>query len=335
MSALQAKNEARMQSMGALLFARQQARAAEQAARSAAGLVSVSTTCRTASGSSLIVGGETYTGKDQVALAWTDNVITIDPIQSRITRLRKSLGVASKALHNAGSLKQQMWMQTLTYRGDNRAWKPEHISRYLDALRKWHYAKTGSKTVRYAWVAELQDRGVIHYHIVVWLEGGLTPPKGDRPWSRKDRAGLKLWEPPMWPHGMTRRDKAYCPVAYLMKYVSKVGQKRLEDFRMALEFMAVEACLKLAVLAAVGYFGLRMCRLMLRCKTALDLRREAVTSMLRQESFCSLTSHQRAAVFIALSACGEAREGSNHAVRFPGSLKSRMRNDARPVAVLL
>ncbi|WP_246475095.1 rolling circle replication-associated protein [Diaphorobacter ruginosibacter] len=230
MSALQAKNEARMQSMGALLFARQQARAAEQAARSAAGLVSVSTTCRTASGSSLIVGGETYTGKDQVALAWTDNVITIDPIQSRITRLRKSLGVASKALHNAGSLKQQMWMQTLTYRGDNRAWKPEHISRYLDALRKWHYAKTGSKTVRYAWVAELQDRGVIHYHIVVWLEGGLTPPKGDRPWSRKDRAGLKLWEPPMWPHGMTRRDKAYCPVAYLMKYVSKVGQKTIGGF---------------------------------------------------------------------------------------------------------
>lgn len=79
------------------------------------------------------------------------------------------------------------------------------------------------------------------------------------------------------------------------------------------EYMAVVAFLKLAVLAAAGFFGLRMCRLTLRSKTALDLRREAVTSMLRQESYCCLTSHQRAAVFIALSACGEAREGSNHA----------------------
>lgn len=185
-----------------------------QEGRAAPGLVSVSTTCR---------------GKS-AAVAWADNVVTIDPAAARVTRLRKGLGIAAKQLHNQGDRNQQIWMQTLTYAGDNRAWRPEHISRYLDALRKWHYAVTGSKTVRYAWVAELQKRGVIHYHVIVWLAGGLTPPKGDRPWRTTDRQGLAVWHPPMWPHGMSRRDKSTAPVAYLMKYASKVESKTVGSF---------------------------------------------------------------------------------------------------------
>jgi len=182
--------------------------------REAAGLVSVSTTCR---------GLPT-------AMAWADNCITIDPKQTRVTRLRKGLGIAAKQLHNQGDRDQQIWMQTLTYAGTNRDWRPEHISRYLDAMRKWHYAVTGSKSLRYAWVAELQQRGVIHYHVIVWLAGGLTPPKGDIAWKRRDKAGLVHWEPPMWPHGMTRRDLSTAPVAYLMKYASKVESKNVGSF---------------------------------------------------------------------------------------------------------
>ncbi len=186
----------------------------EQAARSAAGLVSVSTTCTTV----------------PTVVAWAENVVQIDRHAARVTRLRKSLGVAAKALHNAGPRNQQVWMQTLTYRGDNSAWRPEHISRYLDALRRWHYSRTGSKTVRYAWVAELQQRGVIHYHVVIWLAGGLTPPKADTAWRRTDRRGLVHIEPPMWPHGMSNRLKARAPVAYLMKYASKVESKNVGNF---------------------------------------------------------------------------------------------------------
>jgi len=190
------------------------ARQVVQEGRAAAGLVSVSTTCR----------GKT------TAIAWAENCVTVDPAAARVTRLRKGLGIAAKQLHNLGALNQQVWMQTLTYAGDNRAWKPEHISRYLDALRKWHYAVTGSKTVRYAWVAELQKRGVIHYHVIVWLDGGLTPPKADKPWRSTDRQGLVVWQPPMWPHGMSRRDKSTAPVAYLMKYASKVESKNVGSF---------------------------------------------------------------------------------------------------------
>ena len=191
-----------------------EAQRVQQEARSASGLVSVSTTCRSGS----------------VVVDWAENFITIDPKASRVTRLRKGLGIAAKQLHNQGDKNQTIWMQTLTYKGDNRQWRPEHISRYLDALRKWHYARTGSKTVRYAWVAELQQRGVIHYHVIVWLGGGLTPPKPDQPWHSTDRKGLKQWHPPMWSHGMSNRLRATAPVAYLMKYASKIESKNVGSF---------------------------------------------------------------------------------------------------------
>lgn len=203
-----------MERMRALSVQRFQQALAEREARSASGLVSVSTTCK----SGLAV------------VDWAENTITIDRYASRCTRLRKSLGVAAKSLHNAGPLTQRIWMQTLTYAGTNANWRPEHISRYLDALRKWHYAVTGSKTVRYAWVAELQQRGVIHYHVVIWLAGNLTPPKADMAWKTRDARGVLHWHPPMWPHGMTNRLKATSPVAYVMKYASKIESKNVGSF---------------------------------------------------------------------------------------------------------
>ncbi|MBH1976865.1 MAG: hypothetical protein I8H67_00750 [Comamonadaceae bacterium] len=154
----------------------------------------------------------------------------MDRHQARVTRLRKGLGIAAKQLHNQGPIGQQIWMQTLTYKGDNRNWRPEHISRFLDALRKWHYSRTGHKTTRYAWVAELQERGVIHYHVIVWLSNGLTPPKPDTAWRRRDKHGNSYIEPPMWPHGMSNRLRSTAPVAYLMKYASKIESKNIGRF---------------------------------------------------------------------------------------------------------
>ena len=162
----------------------------------AAGLVSLSTTCR--------------------AEYFAENTIEIDSEKARLTRMRKSVGISAKALHNLGKKKQNVYMLTLTYAGTNRDWKPEHISRFLDGLRKWHYSRTGSKKLRYVWVAELQKRGVIHYHVLAWLDAGLTPPKPDQAWRNKG-----AWMAPMWPHGMSNRIKAIAPVAYIMKYASK------------------------------------------------------------------------------------------------------------------
>lgn len=157
--------------------------------------------------------------------SFAENTLEIDKAQCRVTRLRKGLGIAAKQLHNMGSLTQKIWMLTLTYAGDNRQWRPEHISRFIDALRKWHHAKTGFRKLRYAWVAELQGRGVIHYHCIVWLDGALTPPMPDKNWKCKGE-----WMPPMWPHGMSNRLLSTAPVAYLMKYASKVDSKNVGTF---------------------------------------------------------------------------------------------------------
>lgn len=175
-------------------------------ARAARGLVSVSTTCRDV----------------PTAIFWSENCITVDREQARITRLRKAVGMGAKALHNAGGHGQTKWLVTLTYDTKNTGttghlyWKPEQISRFLDAMRKWHYKRTGSKKVRYAWVAELQQRGAVHYHVVVWLAKGMTLPKPDK----------QGW----WPHGMSNRKEATQPIGYLMKYVSKVSTKNVGGF---------------------------------------------------------------------------------------------------------
>lgn len=177
--------------------------------RAAAGLVSVSTSCRDVS----------------VPVQWASDCITIDKAQARITRLRKGVGVGAKALHNAGPLGQSMYMLTLTYRGTNAAWNPKHISDFLHTLRTWYYGRTGTRKLRYTWVAELQGRGVIHYHVVVWLEKGIRPPFPDRPWRHKGTT-----KPPMWQHGMSNRIQAHAPIAYLMKYLSKINQKNVGSF---------------------------------------------------------------------------------------------------------
>lgn len=207
---LVALDRARSSARCAALEVRQGERAARiSASRAAAGLVSVSTSFRGVPAS--------------VFLA--ENCITIDRHQARVTRLRKGLGIAAKQLHNLGTQKQQIWMQTLTYAGDNRNWRPHHITDYINALRIWHRNRTGCPKVRYAWVAELQQRGVIHYHVIVWTEG-VTPPKPDTAWKHSKK-GI---QPPMWPHGMSNRLKSTAPVAYLMKYASKIESKNIGTF---------------------------------------------------------------------------------------------------------
>lgn len=147
---------------------------------------------------------------------FSENTIEIDREKARLTRMRKSVGISAKALHNLGPKTQNIFMLTLTYRGTNRDWKPNHISRFMEELKRWYYSRTGLRKLRYVWVAELQGRGVIHYHVCVWLQPGLTPPKPDRPWRNRG-----AWQAPMWMHGWSNRLKAYAPVAYLMDYAKK------------------------------------------------------------------------------------------------------------------
>ena len=205
MKAARARFVARSEANARVQHARMTALLAEATAgREAPGLVSLSTSCKD--------GNSGLSAVDFMA----ENSIEIDHQKARITRMQKSVGMSAKCLHHLGKKNQRVWMLTLTYRGTNRDWRAHHISRYMDALRKWHYSRTGVKKVRYVWVAELQKRGVIHYHVCVWLDNGLTPPKPDSAWKNKG-----AFQAPMWAHGMSNRVLATHPVAYLMKYASK------------------------------------------------------------------------------------------------------------------
>ena len=170
------------------------------------------------------------------AMRWTEQCITIDRAQARVTRLRKGVGVGSKALLNLseGTAENNV-MVTLTYDlrkaeaklrefgpvdparvALHRYWQPKHVARYIDAVRLWFKKRCPGQRLRYVWVAEMQQRGVLHYHAVFFLPAGVSMPRADK----------RGW----WPHGMTNTLKATAPVAYLMKYASKVESKTIGGF---------------------------------------------------------------------------------------------------------
>jgi hypothetical protein len=131
----------------------------------------------------------------------------LDPEGLKFAKLRMHVGFAARAhgIARKGHRKDRAWMVTLTYRGDASAWKPTHLTRAVDLWRKWCNRKGIS--CRYVWVAELQQRGVIHYHLIAWMPSHLSMPM----W---DKAG---W----WPHGMTERAIARRPIPYLLSYIKK------------------------------------------------------------------------------------------------------------------
>ena len=144
-----------------------------------------------------------------------DLPISTDPAtlrDRRVRGLRRNVWAAGK-LHEQNCPKGfRCWFVTLTYRGCD-DWHPRHVSQALERFRHW--CKLRHTTARYVWVAELQQRGALHYHLAIWLPAHLSYPMWDKP-TRSLGA--------FWPHGMTNRQLARNAVGYLMKYMSKVGK---------------------------------------------------------------------------------------------------------------
>lgn len=135
--------------------------------------------------------------------------VVIDTEQARCTRLRRSILVAAGLInHIAKAERLKPAMLTLTYR-DVAGSSPRDISELIKRVRQWMERR--NHTMRYVWVAELQARGALHYHLILWLPKGLTLPKPDK----------QGW----WPHGSTRIEWARYPIGYLIKYTSKFDTK--------------------------------------------------------------------------------------------------------------
>lgn len=137
--------------------------------------------------------------------------------KNRIKRLRRAVW-SSGHLHglaDVGHRPPVAHFVTLTYVGVN-DWRADHISDATEQFRR-HCARLGVPC-RYLWVAELQKRGAVHYHLIAWLPARVRMPHWDRTRTANGRT-LR----PFWAHGMTNVEVARNGIGYLMKYLSKLG----------------------------------------------------------------------------------------------------------------
>ena len=124
----------------------------------------------------------------------------------RLAHMAKRVYAFSEALEKLGKLIQfDLKMITLTY-APGRDWHTNDVRDFLRGVRR----HIGDALLAYAWVAELQQRGAVHYHMYCAIEPGIVVPT-------PDESGL-------WPHGMSRIEKGRS-VFYISAYTGKKYQK--------------------------------------------------------------------------------------------------------------
>lgn len=134
-------------------------------------------------------------------------------------RLKRSVW-ASGHLHGineSGFRPSKCWFVTLTYK-PGIEWASTHMSKAVQGFRNWCASR--GVPCRYTWVAELQKRGAVHYHLLAWLPVGVRMPM----WDRRTVTSRGKSRAAFWPHGMTNKQIAFSGVGYLMKYLSKLGE---------------------------------------------------------------------------------------------------------------
>lgn len=138
--------------------------------------------------------------------------------QKRVKRLKRNVYVAGRlhSLADHGRRPPVAHFVTLTYVGVN-DWRADHISDATEQFRR--YCARLRIECRYVWVAELQKRGAVHYHLLAWLPKGVAMPHWDKPHLTPSGRTVAAF----WSHGMTNCQVARSGVGYLMKYLSKLG----------------------------------------------------------------------------------------------------------------
>lgn len=125
----------------------------------------------------------------------------------RMRRMRRVViasADASRERLERGGRRYEALFVTLTYR-EGEQYSTRDISGYVKRTREW--LKRRGVLVLYQWVLELTKRGRPHYHVLWWVPKGLRLPK-------PDASGF-------WDRGLSRIERAYRPVGYLVKYATK------------------------------------------------------------------------------------------------------------------
>ncbi len=150
-------------------------------------------------------------------------VIVLDNFLVRYGRMRKRIADWVRVLLTNYEFNFKYVMITLTYAPENN-WEVNHIRTFMKSIRK----VLGKRLLGYAWVAERQRRGAIHYHVLLAVPDDLTI--GDElPYP--DEAGL-------WSYGFSRTEIARTPF-YLITYLGKEYQKDFSMFPKGIRVFAV------------------------------------------------------------------------------------------------
>lgn len=146
---------------------------------------------------------------------------TSSKAERRLKRLKCNVYLTGQlhSMPRPGHRPDQAWLITLTYdtkgtlgKGSHN-WDATQATRTTDRYRRW--CKQNGYDSKYTWVCELQGNGTPHYHLVAWLPVGVRMPKWDRSNGRRGA---------FWRHGMSETAKLKTNCAYLMKYLSKMGE---------------------------------------------------------------------------------------------------------------
>ena len=141
----------------------------------------------------------------RIANKKTGEVFEVSNAKSRISRLRRRVFSWAGVVRPVTGATTRMVMITLTYR-KSWLWMPNHIRKFMLKVRK----HLGGNLHAYAWVAELQERGAVHYHVILIVNRGTAIPM-------PDKTG---W----WTYGSTKIQSANSPY-YIAKYTGKEYQK--------------------------------------------------------------------------------------------------------------
>lgn len=138
----------------------------------------------------------------------TGEEFEVNHVVRRISTVRRNVYAWAKAcdryLSTCGRSHRLVMVRLSYHYGDD--WKPNAINGFIRTVK----GSLGDKLLSDIWVAELQQRGVIHYHVLLLVKRGTEILK-------PDDAG---W----WNYGSTRIETARSPY-YICTYTGKEYQK--------------------------------------------------------------------------------------------------------------
>jgi hypothetical protein len=152
----------------------------------------------------------------------TGEKIYTDEIKKRLKKLRLNIftfAELGKLVKADRLILVGLSYDTLGTKVKASSWKPGDITEFIQSTKK----RLGENLVAYAWVAELQANGHMHYHLAIYANGFFPYP--DKNYVKNGRKYKRLWT-----YGASSVDWTPKGVYYLCRYVGKEKQKDFMKF---------------------------------------------------------------------------------------------------------